>query len=164
MTRCALFVSYLLISTGLWAKEIQQEIKQVDVFVTDATPIAAGQRAVSLESAGSLRLYNLDDQQRINRRLVVGIDPKTDPNEIARIVRVRASALTDADRQALARAALGQAMAKGMKVTRVPAVVINQEHIFYGAKSIEQAMETYERQPPKSAVQNPQAPQAPGAQ
>ena len=50
-------------------------ITRVDVFVSDKTPIAAGTESQGLAAGGSLNLWNLDDMERFNSRLALGLPP-----------------------------------------------------------------------------------------
>ena len=116
-------------------------IARVDVFVSDKTPIAAGAESQNLSAAGTLELWNLDDMERFNARLALNL-PR-DTNEAARIVAERATNLSADDQTLLTRAANGQTRADGLHVERLPAVVINERHVYYGAPSIEAALQRY---------------------
>ena len=116
-------------------------IARVDVFVSDKTPIAAGAESQNLSAAGSLELWNLDDMERFNARLALNLPRNT--NEAARIVAERATNLSADDKTLLTRAANGQTRADGLHVERLPAVVINERHVYYGAHSIEAALQRY---------------------
>ena len=116
-------------------------IARVDVFVSDKTPIAAGAESQDLSAAGTLELWNLDDMERFNARLALNL-PR-DTNEAARIVAERATNLSAEDQTLLTRAANGQTRADGLHVERLPAVVINERHVYYGAPSIEAALQRY---------------------
>ena len=116
-------------------------IARVDVFVSDKTPIAAGAESQDLSAAGTLELWNLDDMERFNARLALNL-PR-DTNEAARIVAERATNLSAEDQTLLTRAANGQTRADGLRVERLPAVVINERHVYYGATSIETALQRY---------------------
>ena len=116
-------------------------IARVDVFVSDKTPIAAGAESQNLSAAGTLELWNLDDMERFNARLALNL-PR-DTNEAARIVAERATNLSAEDQTLLTRAANGQTRADGLHVERLPAVVINERHVYYGAPSIEAALNRY---------------------
>ena len=116
-------------------------IARVDVFVSDKTPIAAGAESQNLSAAGSLELWNLDDMERFNARLALNLPRNT--NEAARIVAERATNLSADDKTLLTRAANGQTRADGLHVERLPAVVINERHVYYGAPSIEAALQRY---------------------
>ena len=109
-------------------------IARVDVFVSDKTPIAAGAESQNLGVAGTLELWNLDDMERFNARLALNL-PR-DTNEAARIVAERATNLSAEDQTLLTRA-------DGLHVERLPAVVINERHVYYGAPSIEAALQRY---------------------
>ena len=116
-------------------------IARVDVFVSDKTPIAAGAESQDLSAAGTLELWNLDDMERFNARLALNLPRNT--NEAARIVAERATNLSADDKTLLTRAANGQTRADGLHVERLPAVVINERHVYYGAPSIEAALQRY---------------------
>jgi len=115
-----------------------REIVRVDVFVQDATPIAAGGVAMALKNAGTLDLYNLDEMARLNDRLAVGLP--TDEARASAMVAARVNELTEVQMAAYAHAANGQARANSFKIDRTPAVVINEKHVYYGATSIEYAI------------------------
>ena len=116
-------------------------IARVDVFVSDKTPIAAGAESQSLSAIGKLELWNLDDMERFNARLAVNL-PR-DITEASRIVAERAMNLSSEEQALLSRAANGQTRADGLHVERLPAVVINELHVYYGAPSIEAALQRY---------------------
>lgn len=116
-------------------------IRRVDVFVSDLTPMAAGVESVALDDAGTLDLWNLDDMERFNQKMAVGL-PR-DAQAAARIVAQRATSLSHEDANLLSKAAQGQARADGLSIDRVPAVVINEKHVYYGARSIEEALNAY---------------------
>jgi integrating conjugative element protein (TIGR03757 family) len=116
-------------------------ITRIDVFVVDATPIAAGTEATQLANAGTLLLWNLDDLDRINAALSANLP--SDRDAAVRVVAERATSLSADQQQALSKAANGQARADALRVTRVPAVVINESKIYYGARSIEAAIAAY---------------------
>jgi len=117
------------------------QIARVDVFVSDKTPIAAGAESQSLSAIGKLELWNLDDMERFNARLAVNL-PR-DITEASRIVAERATNLSADEQTLLTRAANGQTRADGLHVERLPAVVINERHVYYGAPSIEAALQRY---------------------
>lgn len=116
-------------------------IKRVDVFVTDATPVAAGPEAVALSTQGILELWNLDDMERLNAKLGAGL-PR-DQQAAVRIVAERATSLSAQDQALLSRAANGQARAEALKLDRVPAVVINDAHVYYGGRTIEASLDAF---------------------
>ncbi len=116
-------------------------IARVDVFVSDKTPIAAGAESQSLSATGKLELWNLDDMERFNARLAVNL-PR-DINAASRMVAERATNLSADEQTLLTRAANGQTRADGLHVERLPAVVINERHVYYGAPSIEAALQRY---------------------
>ena len=116
-------------------------ITRVDVFTSDLAPIAAGSEALQLADSGQLELWNLDDLERFNQRLSANL-----PNDHAaatRLVAERATSLNADDQRLLSRAANGQSRADALKVTRVPAVVINEARIYYGARTVEAALTAY---------------------
>lgn len=118
-----------------------EPIRRVDVFVSDRTPIAAGPESVALDDAGTLKLWNLDDLERFNQKMAVGL-PR-DKEAAARLVAQRATSLSNEDANLLSKAAQGQSRADALSIDRVPAVVINESHVYYGARSIEDAINAY---------------------
>ena len=116
-------------------------IRRVDVFVSDLTPIAAGVESVALDDAGTLELWNLDDMERFNQKMAVGLPRNIDA--AARIVAQRATSLSHEDANLLSKAAQGQSRADALSIDRVPAVVINESRVYYGARSIEEALNAY---------------------
>ena len=116
-------------------------ITRVDVFVDDLSPIAAGTEAKALESSGVLTLWNLDDLERFNTRMAQDL-----PRDLARAketLAARIHAMTPAEVAALSHAATGSARAEGFHVVRLPAVLINEQHLYYGPRSVEAALEAY---------------------
>ena len=116
-------------------------IARVDVFVSDKAPIAAGAESQSLSAIGTLELWNLDDMERFNARLALNLPREL--NAATRIVAERAQNLSADEQTLLTRAANGQTRADGLHVERLPAVVINERHVYYGAPSIEAALQRY---------------------
>ena len=120
-------------------------ITRVDVFVDDLSPIAAGAEAKALESSGALTLWNLDDLERFNTRMAQNL-----PRDLARAketLAARIHAMTPAEVATLSHAATGSARAEGFHVTRLPAVLINEQHLYYGPRSVEAALEAYRAVP-----------------
>jgi integrating conjugative element protein (TIGR03757 family) len=120
-------------------------IKRVDVFVADKAPIAAGMEAQALAAAGQLELWNLDDMERFNQRLSASLpmDRQLSPEAAAQLVAERANALTPEERALMARAANATVRADSFKVERLPAVVINESRVYYGSRTIEDALRAY---------------------
>ena len=116
-------------------------ITRVDVFVSDKTPIAAGAESQGLAAGGSLNLWNLDDMERFNARLALGLPP--DMATAAKQVAERAANLSADEQALLSKAANGQSRADALSINRVPAVVINEKHVYYGARTIEEALSAY---------------------
>lgn len=130
-----------LVSTA-WAETV---IRRVDVFVSDNSPIAAGAEAKALASSGVLVLWNVDDLERFNTRMAQNL-----PRDLAaakRIVAERVAALTPDERMAVANAATGVSRADGFKVTRLPAVLVNEAHLYYGPRNVEEALAAYRATP-----------------
>ena len=124
-------------------------ITRVDVFVDDLSPIAAGAEAKALESSGALTLWNLDDLERFNTRMAQDL-----PRDLARAketLAARIHAMTPAEVAALSHAATGSARAEGFHVTRLPAVLINEQHLYYGPRSVEAALEAFRAEPHPAA-------------
>ncbi len=119
------------------------EVFRVDVFTQDGTPIAAGSYAMSLEKAGTLAIYNLDDMAKLNDRLGQGL-PNNETQAKAMVAQ-RVNALSEAQIADYAHAANGQARADSFKISRTPAVVINEKHVYYGASSVEFAIGAYRK-------------------
>ena len=119
------------------------EVHRVDVFTQDGTPIAAGTYALSLEKAGTLAIYNLDDMAKLNDRLGLGL-PNNETQAKAMVAQ-RVNALTEAQMADYAHAANGQARADSFNINRTPAVVINEKHVYYGAASVEFAIGAYRK-------------------
>ena len=116
-------------------------ITRVDVFVSDKTPIAAGDESQGLAAGGTLNLWNLDDMERFNARLALGL-----PRDIAiaaKQLAARTANLTVDEQALLSKAANGQSRADGLSIERVPAVVVNEKHVYYGARTIEEALVAY---------------------
>jgi integrating conjugative element protein (TIGR03757 family) len=116
-------------------------ITRVDVFVSDKTPIAAGTESQGLAAGGTLNLWNLDDMERFNARLALGL-----PRDMAMAAKQLAArtANLNVDEQALlSKAANGQSRADALSIERVPAVVVNETHVYYGARTIEEALSAY---------------------
>ena len=116
-------------------------ITRVDVFVSDKTPIAAGTESQGLAAGGSLNLWNLDDMERFNARLALGL-----PRDIAiaaKQLAARTANLTVDEQGLLSKAANGQSRADALSIDRVPAVVVNETHVYYGALTIEDALGAY---------------------
>ena len=128
-------------TTQVLAAPSVDPIRRVDVFVSDLTPIAAGAESVALDDAGTLELWNLDDLERFNQKMAVGL-PR-DKEAAARLVAQRATSLSNEDANLLSKAAQGQSRADALSIDRVPAVVINESHVYYGARSIEDAINAY---------------------
>ena len=124
-------------------------ITRVDVFVDDLSPIAAGAEAKALESSGALTLWNLDDLERFNTRMAQDL-----PRDLARAketLAARIHAMTPAEVAALSHAATGSARAEGFHVTRLPAVLINEQHLYYGPRSVEAALVAFRAEPHPAA-------------
>ena len=130
----------LCLACGVSAAE-QPVITRVDVFVSDATPVAAGAESVALAKQGKLSLWNLDDLERLHQKLGAGL-PR-DQAAAVKLVAQRAASLSTEDQVLLNKAANGRARADGFKIERVPAVLINEAHVYYGARSIEMALDAY---------------------
>ncbi len=116
-------------------------ITRVDVFVSDKTPIAAGDESQSLAAGGTLNLWNLDDMERFNARLALGL-PR-DMAMAAKQLAARTANLTVDEQALLSKAANGQSRADALSIERVPAVVVNEKHVYYGARTIEEALGAY---------------------
>lgn len=124
-------------------------IRRVDVFVSDSAPIAAGAEAKALASSGVLVLWNVDDLERFNARMAQNL-----PRDLAaakRVVAERVAALTPDERMAVANAATGVSRADGFKVTRLPAVLVNEAHLYYGPRNVEEALAAYRATPGEAA-------------
>ncbi len=122
-----------------------ETIIRVDVFVDDLSPIAAGTEAKALESTGALTLWNLDDLERFNTRMAQNL-----PRDLARAketLAARIHAMTPAEVAALSHAATGSARAEGFHVTRLPAVLINEAHLYYGPRTVEAALQAFRAEP-----------------
>ncbi len=130
-----------LFTTHAFAAPSVEPIRRVDVFVSDLTPIAAGAESVALDDAGTLELWNLDDLERFNQKMAVGLPRNVEA--AARVVAQRATSLSHDDANLLSKAAQGQSRADALSIDRVPAVVINESHVYYGARSIEEALNAY---------------------
>ena len=131
----------LLCLAGSAGAAEQPAITRVDVFVSDATPVAAGAESVALAKQGKLSLWNLDDLERLHQKLGAGL-PR-DQSAAVKLVAQRAASLSTEDQVLLNKAANGRARADGFKIERVPAVLINEAHVYYGARSIEMALDAY---------------------
>ena len=134
-------------------------IRRVDVFVSDSAPIAAGAEAKALASSGVLVLWNVDDLERFNTRMAQNL-----PRDLAaakRVVAERVAALTPDERMAVANAATGVSRADGFKVTRLPAVLVNEAHLYYGPRNVEEALAAYRAKPGSAAPGADQPEQTP---
>lgn len=139
--RRAILIVTAFVATQAFAAPSVELIRRVDVFVSDLTPIAAGAESVALDDAGTLELWNLDDLERFNQKMAVGLPRNMEA--AARIVAQRATSLSEADANLLSKAANGQSRADALRIDRVPAVVINESHVYYGARTIEEALNAY---------------------
>ena len=139
--RRAILIVTAFVATQAFAAPSVEPIRRVDVFVSDRTPIAAGAESVALDDAGTLELWNLDDLERFNQKMAVGLPRNMEA--AARIVAQRATSLSEADANLLSKAANGQSRADALRIDRVPAVVINESHVYYGARTIEEALHAY---------------------
>ena len=146
-----LVLTCLSVVSTAWADAV---IRRVDVFVSDTAPIAAGAEAKALASSGVLVLWNVDDLERFNTRMAANL-----PRDLAaakRVVAERVAALTPDERMAVANAATGVSRADGFKVTRLPAVLVNEAHLYYGPRNVEEALAAY-RAAPGAAAATPRA-------
>lgn len=141
-----LALACLSVASTAWADAV---IRRVDVFVSDSAPIAAGSEAQALANSGVLVLWNVDDLERFNTRMAQNL-----PRDLAaakRVVAERVAALTPDERMAVANAATGVSRADGFKVTRLPAVLVNEAHLFYGPRNVEEALAAYRAKPGSAA-------------
>ena len=120
-------------------------ITRVDVFVDDMSPIAAGAEAQALEQSGVLMLWNLDDLERFNTRMAQDL-----PRDLASATQrltARIQALAPSELAELSHATTGTARAEGFHVTRLPAVLINEAHLYYGPRTVEAALQAFRAEP-----------------
>ncbi len=120
-------------------------ITRVDVFVDDLSPIAAGAEAQALEDSGVLMLWNLDDLERFNTRMAQDL-PRDLASAKTRLAE-RIQALTPSELAELSHATTGTARAEGFHVTRLPAVLINEAHLYYGPRNVEAALQAFRAEP-----------------
>jgi len=141
------FALLMFFAHSAFAAEVA--ITRVDVFVDDLSPIAAGAEAQALDRAGVLMLWNLDDLERFNTRMAQDL-PRDLASAKQRLAeRIQSMAPTEVAE--LSHAATGNARAEGFHVTRLPAVLINEQHLYYGPRSVEAALQAYRAAPPVPA-------------
>ncbi len=133
----------MLFAHSAFAAEVA--ITRVDVFVDDLSPIAAGAEAQALEQSGVLMLWNLDDLERFNMRMAQDL-PRDLASATQRLTE-RIQALSPSELAELSHATTGTARAEGFHVTRVPAVLINEAHLYYGPRTVEAALQAFRAEP-----------------
>lgn len=139
IARWALGTGWIVCSANAWCAAT---ITRVDVFVDDLSPIAAGTEAKALAAEGALLFWNLDDLERFSAKLLGSNVPRELAAAKQRVAQ-RIAALTPEELAEFSRLATGQARAEGFNVKRLPAVVINEQHVYYGPRAVEEALRAF---------------------
>lgn len=113
-------------------------ITHIEVFANSAMPIRAGQAAQRTQ----LQIYRVDDIHLIEEEINVGV-PASEAAAMAHLQR-QAAAIRKRYQARIQQAAAGMSRAVAYRLSRIPAVVINQKFVLYGITDIDAAADIFQ--------------------
>ncbi|WP_162846528.1 TIGR03757 family integrating conjugative element protein [Corticibacter populi] len=116
-----------------------QGITHVEVFANSAMPIRAGQAAQRTQ----LQIFRVDDVQLIEEEINVGV-PASEAAAMAHLQRQEA-AIRRKYQARIQQASTGMSRAIAYRLSRIPAVVINQKFVLYGITDIDAAADLFQQ-------------------